>query len=82
LIPTLQLSLNLDQNVGNEFFPVLAGLRKAGKDRARTLPIWARRSSLANAVPSGCTLSVGLWAASGGVNHGVSTNLTGHQELR
>jgi hypothetical protein len=39
LISTLHLPLNLDQNTGDEFFPVLSGLRKAARVRARTLPI-------------------------------------------
>lgn len=42
LISTLHLPLNLDQNTGNEFFPVLSGLRKAAKVRARALPILPR----------------------------------------
>jgi len=42
LISTLHLPLNLDQNAGNEFFPVLSGLRKAAKVRARALPILPR----------------------------------------
>ena len=39
LISTLHLPLNLDQNTRNEFFPVLSGLRKAAKARAKALPI-------------------------------------------
>jgi hypothetical protein len=39
LISTLHLPLNLDRNTGDEFFPVLSGLRKAARVRARTLPI-------------------------------------------
>jgi hypothetical protein len=42
LISTLHLPLNLDQNAANEFFPVLSGLRKAAKVRARELPILPR----------------------------------------
>jgi len=42
LISSLHLPLNLDQNAGNEFFPVLAGLRREAKIRARTLPILGR----------------------------------------
>jgi len=42
LISTLHPPLNLDQNIGNAFFPVLSGLRKAAKARARTLPILPR----------------------------------------
>ena len=42
LISTLHLPLNLDQNAANEFFPVLSGLRKAAKLRARALPILPR----------------------------------------
>ena len=42
LISTLHLPLNLDQNAGNEFFPVLSGLRKAARVRARALPILPR----------------------------------------
>ena len=42
LISTLHLPLNLDQNVGDEFLPVLSGLRKAAKIRARTLPFVPR----------------------------------------
>jgi hypothetical protein len=42
LISTLHLPLNLDQNRKNEFFPVLSGLRKAARVRARALPILPR----------------------------------------
>ena len=42
LISTLYLPLNLDQNARNEFFPVLSGLRKVAKVRARELPILPR----------------------------------------
>lgn len=42
LISTLHLPLNLDQNARNEFFPVLSGLRKDAKLRARALPILPR----------------------------------------
>ena len=42
LISTLHLPLNLDQNTGNEFFPVLSGVRKAAKVHARALPILSR----------------------------------------
>jgi hypothetical protein len=42
LISTLHLPLNLDQNAANEFFPVLSGLRKTAKVRAREMPILLR----------------------------------------
>jgi len=42
LISKLDLPLNLDMNTANGFHPVLSGLRRAGKARARELPILAR----------------------------------------
>jgi len=42
LISSLHLPLNLDQNAGNEFYPVLTRLRRAAKVKARALPILGR----------------------------------------
>jgi SAM-dependent methyltransferase len=39
LISKLHLPLNLDQNARNEFYPVLSGLRKAARVRAKLLAI-------------------------------------------
>jgi len=41
LISTVCLPLNLDQNRGNAFHPVLSELRFAAKMKARELPIWS-----------------------------------------